>query len=475
VRQSCRFCPLAWPAGRNIAIIHRFTWGVDNDKLLNRMTAKKLLVADDSLTIQRVIKMMLQSLGYEIMIVSNGREAVEQISLFRPDAVLIDVSLPEMDAFAVKRWANSHEDTRHIRFILISSEYEPVDEATAEELRFDGRLKKPFAPDLLRALISKVTQSGSSSGALAELASQVPADLDDVEVLTPPPSGMKAQPRNLPPRPPVVTPPPPTRAPAAPQKAQPPAPPRAPVAPFEAPSSSARPAAPLPPVFSPSEPPSFTDDLPSLDGPSVPPPWDSPAPAFTPEPARQEEVTRGGDTDIRRLTESTIRMSGLEEFDWSVSESARKESELPSFDPSPLSETTRNSEPTSIFMDAPETSDPANDYRIDFPPAPPFAASRQEYAPLPPFASEPAPFAPQPPQPGSPAFAYHSAPDTAPPFSFDAPSAPEPTYTSAQVESMVQKQVEEALLRMSHTLLPELAEKIIRQEIRRMLSDQPGA
>jgi hypothetical protein len=40
---------------------------------------------------------------------------------------------------------------------------------------------------------------------------------------------------------------------------------------------------------------------------------------------------------------------------------------------------------------------------------------------------------------------------------------------------MVQKQVEEALLRMSHTLLPELAEKIIRQEIRRMLSDQPGA
>jgi CheY-like chemotaxis protein len=434
------------------------------------MTAKKLLVADDSLTIQRVIKMMLQSLGYEIMIVSNGREAVEQISLFRPDAVLIDVSLPEMDAFAVKRWANSHEDTRHIRFILISSEYEPVDEAMAEELRFDGRLKKPFAPDLLRALISKVTQSGSSSGALSELASQVPADLDEVEVLTPPPTGMKAQPRNLPPRPPVVTPPPPTRAPAAPPKAPPPAPPRAPAAPFEA-----RPATPKPPAFSPSEPPSFTDDLPSLDSPSVPPPWDSPAPAFSPEPVHHEEVTRGGDTDIKRLTESTIRMSGLEEFDWSVSESARKESELPSFDPSPLPETTRNSEPTSIFMDAPETNDPANDYRVDFPPAPPFPASRQEYAPLPPFASEPAPFAPQPPQPGSPAFAYHSAPETAPPFSFDAPSAPEPTYTSAQVESMVQKQVEEALLRLSHTLLPELAEKIIRQEIRRMLSDQPGA
>ncbi len=442
------------------------------------MTAKKLLVADDSLTIQRVIKMMLQSLGYEIMIVSNGREAVEQISLFRPDAVLIDVSLPEMDAFAVKRWANSQEDTRNIRFILISSEFEPVDEAMAEELRFDGRLKKPFAPDLLRALISKVTQSGSASSDLAELASQIPVASEELEISTPPPPGMKAQPRNLPPRPPVVTPPPPTRAPVAPPKAPPPAPPRAPIAPPEAPSpfsSSTRPAAPQPPAFSPAEPPSFTDDLPSLDSPSVPPPWDSPAPAFSPEPARQEEVTRGGDTDIKRLTESTIRMSGLEDFDWSVSESARKESELPAFDPSPLPETTRNSDPTSIFTDSPEANDPADDYRVDFPPAPPFPSSRQEYAPLPPFASEPAPFAPQPPQPGSPAFAYHSAPETAPPFSFDAPSTSEPTYTSAQVESLVQKQVEEALLRMSHTLLPELAEKIIRQEIRRMLSDQPGA
>lgn len=59
------------------------------------MAAKKLLVADDSLTIQKVIRLALSNEGYEIQAVADGNDALNQILLFQPDVVLIDVSLPE--------------------------------------------------------------------------------------------------------------------------------------------------------------------------------------------------------------------------------------------------------------------------------------------------------------------------------------------------------------------------------------------
>ena len=61
--------------------------------ILYTMSGKKLLVADDSLTIQKVIRLALSNEGYEIQAVSDGNDAIQQISLFRPDVILIDISL----------------------------------------------------------------------------------------------------------------------------------------------------------------------------------------------------------------------------------------------------------------------------------------------------------------------------------------------------------------------------------------------
>src|SRR3954469_4431163 len=108
------------------------------------MAGKKLLVADDSLTIQKVIRLALSNEGHEIQTVSDGNDAIQQISLFRPDAVLIDVSLPGKSAFEVKRETNQLEDLSEVRFILMSSAFEKVDEVQLEEVQFHGRLTKPF-------------------------------------------------------------------------------------------------------------------------------------------------------------------------------------------------------------------------------------------------------------------------------------------------------------------------------------------
>ena len=74
------------------------------------MAGKKILVADDSLTIQKVIRLALSGDGYEIQTVSDGKEALEQASLFRPDICIIDVSLPQFDAYQVREHFLSKPD-----------------------------------------------------------------------------------------------------------------------------------------------------------------------------------------------------------------------------------------------------------------------------------------------------------------------------------------------------------------------------
>src|SRR5947209_14139524 len=120
------------------------------------MAGKKILVADDSLTIQKVIRLALSNEGYDIQAVSDGNDAVQQISLFRPAIVLIDVSLPGKSAFEVKREVNTLEDLQEVRFVLMSSAFEKVDEPQASEVKFHGRLTKPFDPAHLRQVLTEV-------------------------------------------------------------------------------------------------------------------------------------------------------------------------------------------------------------------------------------------------------------------------------------------------------------------------------
>ena len=121
------------------------------------MPTRKILVADDSLTIQKVIRLALSGDGYEIQTVSDGREAMEQASLFRPDICIIDVSLPQLDAYQVREQMMAKPDLKNIPVILMSSAFEKVDETRAQSLGFAGHLIKPFDPSHLRSILHSVT------------------------------------------------------------------------------------------------------------------------------------------------------------------------------------------------------------------------------------------------------------------------------------------------------------------------------
>jgi CheY-like chemotaxis protein len=360
------------------------------------MPGKKLLVADDSLTIQKVIRLALSNEGYEIQAVSDGNDAIQQILLSRPDIVLIDVSLPSQTAFEVKREINSHGDLEEVRFVLMSSAFEKVDEAQASEVLFHGRLTKPFDPAHLRQVLVDVLAQVTAKR--MEKTSILQRPQEEMSLPSPPDhlgdalddSLSDALPRELSDE----------------------------VEKEDVHSNWDHPGI-------------LPDDLPPLppdEREAVRELWDSgedlkenqfklDPPEFpTEEPIQAPH--QGGEEDIRNLMESTYKMSGMEDYQWSVQE--------PSLKPFP-----KMLEPTV--------------------PPPPLSADFN-------FSERVSSAAANASNSFSPSLPLQSGASISP-------------ITQEQMESLIREQVEAALTRMAQKLLPEIAERLIKQEIHKMLSE----
>ena len=117
----------------------------------------KLLLADDSITVQRVIALTFQGEGIEVIAVGDGDQAVEAIDRERPQIVLADLSMPGRDGYAVAEYVKrSPELSKDIRVVLLTGAAEPVEEARSRDLGIDGVLSKPFEPHVATALVRRL-------------------------------------------------------------------------------------------------------------------------------------------------------------------------------------------------------------------------------------------------------------------------------------------------------------------------------
>lgn len=114
-----------------------------------------LLLADDSVTIQRVIELTLADEDVQVIAVGDGREAIARISEAPPDIVLADVGMPGVDGFEVARFVKERPDLAHIPVLLLTGAFEPVDDERVAAVGADGVLAKPFEP---QELIARVRQ-----------------------------------------------------------------------------------------------------------------------------------------------------------------------------------------------------------------------------------------------------------------------------------------------------------------------------
>jgi CheY-like chemotaxis protein len=118
------------------------------------LAGRKLLLADDSITIQKVVDLTFADEGVNVLCVSNGREAIEALAEFSPDVVLADVFMPGMNGYEVCEYIKHHDKFKHIPVMLLVGSFEPFDEEEARRVGANDTLTKPFQS--IRRLIEKV-------------------------------------------------------------------------------------------------------------------------------------------------------------------------------------------------------------------------------------------------------------------------------------------------------------------------------
>ena len=105
---------------------------------------KTLLVADDSLTIRKVIGMVLALEDFQITAVDNGIDAIARAREMRPDLVIADVLMPGRSGYEVCETLKSDPATAGTPVLLLAGNFEPFDEARARASRADAHITKPF-------------------------------------------------------------------------------------------------------------------------------------------------------------------------------------------------------------------------------------------------------------------------------------------------------------------------------------------
>lgn len=104
----------------------------------------RVLLADDSPTIQKVVELLLSSENFEIKTVSDGEEALGLIDSFMPDIVLADVSLPRVNGYQLCEKIKRNPSTSSIAVILLTGAFEPFDKNHAKSVLADDFITKPF-------------------------------------------------------------------------------------------------------------------------------------------------------------------------------------------------------------------------------------------------------------------------------------------------------------------------------------------
>lgn len=118
------------------------------------LAGRKLLLADDSATIQKVIDLTFADEGVRVVAVGNGQEAIDQLLEVQPDIVLADVFMPARNGYEVCEYVKTNEKLKHIPVMLLVGSFEPFDEAEARRVGADDILTKPFQS--IRRLIDRV-------------------------------------------------------------------------------------------------------------------------------------------------------------------------------------------------------------------------------------------------------------------------------------------------------------------------------
>jgi CheY-like chemotaxis protein len=118
--------------------------------------AKKILVVDDEHYMHRLMRHHLARAGFEIIDAQNGREAIEMATREKPDLIIMDVMMAEMDGLTALKGLKESESTRRIPVIMLTASAHTLTREQSESSGAAAFFTKPFSPTQLLAEIKRL-------------------------------------------------------------------------------------------------------------------------------------------------------------------------------------------------------------------------------------------------------------------------------------------------------------------------------
>jgi two-component system OmpR family response regulator len=119
-------------------------------------TGRRVLVVDDDPDARELVTTRLQLVGCVTAIAGNGHEAIRQITAFRPEAMVLELNLPQLDGFGVLQWMTEKGLTLQVRTLVLTARNDPADVARAIGLGARDYLAKPFKDEQLLLRVARL-------------------------------------------------------------------------------------------------------------------------------------------------------------------------------------------------------------------------------------------------------------------------------------------------------------------------------
>jgi CheY-like chemotaxis protein len=133
--------------------------------------AEKILIIDDDIDTLKLVGMMLQKQGYQIIAAANGEQGLTQAEAENPDIILLDVMMPEMDGYEVAKRLRANALTANTPILMFTAKTQLDDKVTGFEAGADDYLTKPTHPTELsahvKALLARSGKGKIPTGPLA--------------------------------------------------------------------------------------------------------------------------------------------------------------------------------------------------------------------------------------------------------------------------------------------------------------------
>jgi two-component system alkaline phosphatase synthesis response regulator PhoP/two-component system response regulator VicR len=129
----------------------------------------KILAVDDEKHIVRLVQITLEKEGYELITASNGREALEKVAAEKPDLVVMDVMMPEMDGLEALSKMKNDPATAAIPVIMLTAKAQDSDVFRGWQSGADLYLTKPFNPSELVTFVKRIFDTDTDDGDVYDL------------------------------------------------------------------------------------------------------------------------------------------------------------------------------------------------------------------------------------------------------------------------------------------------------------------